>query len=413
MLPKWPYSLRFQKSEFIINKMDYLLIKNGLVVSGGKIDKKNILVHDGIIVDSDFEGKASDNCEIIDAEACYVSAGFIDMHVHGGGGYDIMDNSIQAFTEISRIHLVHGTTTMLPTAVSASFGDILKLIEVYCQAQKYCPNFYGLHLEGPFISKKQKGAHKEYLLHAPSVREVDTLIAVGGHVIKRITAAPELDNMDYFSNKMRENGILLSIGHSDATSSVAKTAFKKGFSLITHFYNATTSIRKIDQEIVAGINEAALLDPNVAIEIIADGKHTAVESVQLAVKIKGTDSVAFVTDALRPTGLNVSKSYLGEEKPENLIIIEDGVAKLPDRSSFAGSIATSNKLLENGIKHYGFSVEDTVKMLTETPARILGLEKKGLIKTGYIADIVIFDKELQIKDVVLNGKIIERGNNYA
>ena len=150
-----------------------------------------------------------------------------------------------------------------------------------------------------------------------------------------------------------------------------------------------------------------------AIEIIADGKHTAVESVQLAVKIKGTDSVAFVTDALRPTGLNVSKSYLGEEKPENLIIIEDGVAKLPDRSSFAGSIATSNKLLENGIKHYGFSIEDTVKMLTETPARILGLEKKGLIKTGYIADIVIFDKELQIKDVVLNGKIIERGNNYA
>ena len=110
---------------------------------------------------------------------------------------------------------------------------------------------------------------------------------------------------------------------------------------------------------------------------------------------------------MRTTGLNVSKSYLGEKKPENRVIIEDGVAKLPDRSSFAGSIATSNKLLENGVKHYGFSIEDTVKMITETPAKILGLEKKGLIKTGYIADIVIFDKELQIKDVVLNGKIIE------
>lgn len=388
--------------------MNYLLIKNGTVVSGGKVCKRDILIHNGIIVDDDFSEKIPKQCKILNAEGCYVSSGFIDLHLHGGGGYDFMDLDVEAFRKIAYTHLINGTTALLPTAVSTEFNNILNLIDVYKKVEKDCGNFYGIHLEGPFISKKQKGAHKEHLLRSPSIEEIDTLIEYGSGVIKRITAAPELENMDYFTRKMRENDILLSIGHSDADSAVAKTAFKKGFSLVTHFYSATTSIRKIDQRVVAGINEAALLDSDVSIEIIADGKHTAVEAVQLVVKVKGTDKVAFVTDALRPTGSNVTESYLGEKIPENRIIIEDGVAKLPDRTSFAGSIATSNTLLQKGVKHYGFSLSDTVKMLTETPASILNLKNKGLIKKGYTADIVILDKDLKVIEVILNGDIIEK-----
>lgn len=387
--------------------MSYLLIKDGRVVCGGKTSKKDILINDGIIIDDDFKGEIPEQSSVLDVQDRYVSAGFIDLHLHGGGGYDFMDLDAQAFRKISHIHLINGTTTMLPTAVSTEFENILKLIEVYSQVEKDCGNFCGLHLEGPFISKNQKGAHKEHLLHCPSNEEIEALLSRGTNVIKRITAAPELENMEYFARKMQENDILLSIGHSDADSDKAKEAFKNGFSLVTHFFNATTSVRKINQRVVAGINEAALLNPEVYIEIIADGHHTAVEAVQLAVKLKGTKRVALVTDALRPTGLDVKESYLGEKTAENRVIIEDGVAKLPDRSSFAGSIATSNTLLKKGVKHYGFCLADTVEMLTQTPAAILKLKDKGVIKNGYVADIAVFDEELNVTDVILKGNIVK------
>ena len=155
---------------------------------------------------------------------------------------------------------------------------------------------------------------------------------------------------------------------------------------------------------MAGVVEAAYLNDNVTVELIADGKHAAVDALKLAVKIKGTDKVALVTDALRPAGEDVTESWLGENVPENRVIIEDGVAKLPDRSSFAGSIATAATLLEKGVNHYGFSVADTVKMITETPASILGLTDRGIIKNGCRADIVIFDNELNINKVFIGGK---------
>lgn len=386
------------------------MIKNGYVISDSIIRKKDILIHNDLIADEDFKGEIPKGCNVYNASDCYVSPGFIDIHVHGGGGYDFMDCAPDAFRNISKTHLQNGTTTLLATAVSAEFKKVLELVDVYKKAKDEIPNIFGIHLEGPFLSKKQKGAHHEELLHSPTDDEIDALCAVNNGVIKRITAAPELKNMDYFSKRMLEQGIILSIGHSDATSVIAKEAFKKGFSLITHFYNATTSVRKIDQQVVAGIQEAALLNDDIAIEIIADGKHTAVESVQLAVRIKGTDKVALITDALRPAGLNVTESYLGEKIPENKVIIEDGVAKLPDRSSFAGSVATASTLLEKGVNYYHFSLADTVRMLTETPAAILGIKNKGLVKEGYIADLVIFDNTFKVKKVFLGGKLVERLN---
>ena len=203
---------------------------------------------------------------------------------------------------------------------------------------------------------------------------------------------------------MMKNGVLMSLGHSDATSDVATEAFENGFSHVTHLYSATPTVRKINQVVKAGVIEATYLNDNITVEMIADGKHAAVDALKLAVKIKGTDKVALVTDALRPAGTDVTESWLGEKVPENRVIIEDGVAKLPDRSSFAGSIATAATLLEKGVNHYGFSVADTVKMISETPASILGLNDRGVIKNGYRADIVVFDSELNIHKVFIEGK---------
>ncbi|MBQ2967223.1 MAG: N-acetylglucosamine-6-phosphate deacetylase [Clostridia bacterium] len=385
--------------------MKYILIKNGLVI-GDKIEKKDILLKDGIIENTDFKGEVPENCSVIDASGLYVLPGFIDIHLHGGGGYDFMDCTETAFETISRTHLQKGTTTMLPTTVSAPFTDVLKLLQTYKKYASQCPNFYGVHLEGPFISVNQRGAHKAHLLHAPEQWETDMLIEQGRGIIKRITAAPELAGMDYFCKRMIENGVWLSVGHSDATCETALSAFNMGFSHITHLYSATPSIRKIGQEVKAGVIEAAYLDDRVSVELIADGKHVAKEAIALALKIKGVDKVAFVTDALCPAGTDVTESFLGEKMPENRIIIEDGVAKLPDRSSFAGSIVTADMLLERAVNYYGISLPVAVKMLTKTPAKILGIHNKGEIKKGYDADMVLLDKNFMVQQVLLKGETI-------
>jgi len=387
--------------------MKRIVIKNGNVIIDGKILKQNIFLEDGKISDTDFCGEIPDDAVVIDAEDNYVSPGFIDIHVHGGGGYDFMDCTVEAMCEISRVHLLNGATTIVPTAVSSDFDSILHLIEVYKCSKDMCPNFCGIHLEGPYISKNQKGAHKEHLLHSPNEYETKQLLKYGKDVIIRITAAPELENMKEFAKVMVQNGIGMSIGHTDATSDIALSAMKNGFSHVTHLYSATPSVRKINQVVKAGVIEAAYLDDDVTVELIADGKHAAVDALKLAVKIKGTDKVVLVTDALRPAGTDATESYLGEKIPENRIIIEDGVAKLPDRSSFAGSIATAATLLEKGINHYGLTLTDTVKMITETPAKVLGLETKGKLQKGYDADVVIFDKNYHIQKVISRGIIVK------
>lgn len=386
--------------------MKYLLIKNAKTILENGIFNNDILIKDGIIENIDFSGELPENCEIYDAKGSFLSPGFIDIHLHGGGGYDFMDCTGEAFKEISSIHLKNGSTTIIPTTVSADFKSTLNVIECYKKYAGECSNFYGLHLEGPYLSVAQKGAHKEKFLHAPHDDEINQLLDIGKDVIKRITAAPELDNMDKFSEIMSKNGVHLSIGHSDATSEIALRAFDMGFSHITHMYCVTPSIRKIDQEVKAGIVEAAYLNDAATIELICDGKHVAKDAFRLAVKIKGTDKVCMVSDALRPAGTDSNESYLGEKIPENLVIIEDGVAMLPDKTRFAGSVATGAIMLKKGVNHYGFSVLDTVKMLTSTPAKIMKMNDRGNIKNGLLADMVVFDENLEIKIVIKKGKIV-------
>lgn len=386
--------------------MSYFLIKNAKAIIDDGVFERDILVKDDKIVDSAFSGDVPNDCEIYDANGNFVSAGFIDIHLHGGGGFDFMDSTEEAFKAISDSHLKNGSTTIIPTTVSADFESTLNMIESYKKYAHSYPNFYGIHLEGPYLSVAYKGAHNEKFLHAPTNEEIEKLLSIGGGVIKRITAAPELDNMDYFAKKMSENGVHLSIGHSDATSDVALKGLKNGFSHITHMYNVTPSIRKIGQTVTAGIVEAAYLSDDTTLELIADGKHVAIDAFKVAVKIKGIDKVCAVSDALRPAGTDAKESYLGEKIPENLVIIEDGVAKLPDRTRFAGSVATGAMMLERLVNYFGFSVVDSVKLLTSSPAKIMGMDDRGKIENNLLADMVIFDEKLKIVDVIKSGEKI-------
>ena len=385
--------------------MSYFLIKNAKAILDNGIFERDILIKDDKIIDTEFSGELPDNCEIYDANNNFVSPGFIDIHLHGGGGFDFMDSTEEAFKAISAVHLKNGSTTIIPTTVSADFESTLNMIECYKKYVKSCPNFYGIHLEGPYLSATQKGAHNEKFLHAPTNVEIEALLSTGAGIVKRITAAPELDNMDYFAKKMSENGVHLSIGHSDATSDIALSGFKNGFSHITHMYNVTPSIRKIGQTITAGIVEAAYLNEDTTLELIADGKHVAADAMKLAVKIKGIDKVCAVSDALRPAGTDAKESYLGEKIPENLVIIEDGVAKLPDRTRFAGSVATGAMMLDKIVNYFGFSLTDAVKLLSSSPAKIMGMTDRGKIENNLLADLVVFDNSLKIRSVIKAGKV--------
>jgi len=426
----WRCSLRFPRFGCIINSMKALYIKNGQIIGKDRIYPGSILIRNGRI-ERILEEPAGDRlsaaggshercsemtcseaicstdaAEILDAQGCYISPGFIELHAHGGGGYDFMDGTVEAFREITRIHLLNGTTTIVPTTVSSDFSQLLRLFEVYREAQPYCPTMYGLHLEGPYLSPAQKGAHKAEHLRLPSMEDAELLIREGKGILKRMTAAPELPGMQAFAERLLENGVSMSVGHSNASAEVALDAFAYGFSHVTHLYSATSTVHKEDQVVKAGVIEAAYLSDSATVELIGDGKHAAQHAMQLAVKIKGPENIALVSDALRPAGTDVTESWLGEKVPQNRVIIEDGVAKLPDRSFFAGSIATGGMLLQKGVSHYGLSLLDTVTMMTRTPAGILGLEDRGRLEEGCVADIVLFDASCRIRQVLLGGKCV-------
>ena len=198
----------------------------------------------------------------------------------------------------------------------------------------------------------------------------------------------------------------MSVGHSDAIAAEVFRAYEMGFCYVTHLYCSTPGVRKINQVVYAGIPEAALLIDDMSVELIGDGKHIPKEVMQMVIKVKGVDHVTLITDAMRAAGTDVGESYLGKISPENRVIVEDGVAKLPDRSSFAGSIATMDRVLQNSVLNYKISLTDAVKMISTVPARKFGLSKKGIIKIGNDADLVLTDRNLNVQEVVVGGTSI-------
>lgn len=385
--------------------MNRILIKNGKLVLPDKTIKSNIIAENGKIIE--VGNREIDNCVVIDAEDKIVTPGLIELHAHGAGGSDFCDCSVPAFETVVKTHLQHGVTLICPTAVSCSFERLIKLFDVLRNVKngKFGQYIHKLHLEGPFLNKLQCGAQRKDLIRCPLKEEVDILLDRGADIIGRIGCAPEIEGIDYLAKTAKNKGILLSIAHSAATAEQTKKALDIGFTHITHLYSATTTVRKIGQKIYAGILEAAYLYDDFYIELIGDGKHVAKETLQLAIKIKDSEKINLTSDSMRAAGMiEVTESYLGDIAPENRVIIDDGVAKLPDMSSYAGSIATGDLMLKNAVENYGISVTDAVKMLSLTPAKIIGVEKrKGSIETGKDCDIVLWNKDYTVYSILKNG----------
>lgn len=385
-------------------------IINGNVITPNEIVPNATVVIKGDKIDGVFNYNPEiENAEVIDAEGLYVSPGFIDIHLHGGGGFDFMDNSVEAFHQIATIHAQHGTTSMVPTTLTSTKENLIKTLETYeqtCGTTYAGADLLGIHIEGPYFSMTQRGAQDPKYIRLPDPKEYVEIIERFPFVT-RWSAAPELKGALQFGKVLSENNILASIAHTEALYADVVKAQEVGYSLMTHLYSGMVGVVRRKGFRYAGTIESAFILDDMDVEIIADLRHLPAELLKMIYKIKGSDKIALITDAMRAAGTKVTHSKLGSLEDGLDVIIEDGVAKLPDRLSFAGSVATSDQLLRNFVKNVGISIVDTIKMLSATPARIMKVDdRKGKIANGLDADIVLFNDELEVQNTLVGGRIV-------
>lgn len=395
--------------------MQRIKIFNGKIITPFRIiENGSVVFEDGVIVyvaDGDI---CMEDCLSIDAMGNYISPGFIDIHTHGGGGHDFMDGTAEAFRGAAKLHAQHGTTSMLPTTLACSDSELKKSLSAFKQAKtddsgNSGAELLGLHLEGPYISEKYIGALDPRYIKNPIPEEYKKIVEWSDDII-RWSAAPELPGAFEFGRFLRARGILPSIAHTDAIYEEVEAAFDNGFRHITHLYSAMSGVKRINSYRYAGVIESAFLLDEMTVEIIADGCHLPASLLKLIYKIKGPHKIALITDSMRAAGMPEGESILGSLKDGIRVLVEDGVAKLLDRSAFAGSVATADRLVRTMIDIAEVPLIDAVRMMTSTPAKITGFDKrKGSLSPGMDADIVIFDKAINILMTIVKGNVVFNG----
>lgn len=344
----------------------------------------------------------------IDVGKRYISPGFIDMHIHGGGGFDFMDGTVEAFLGVSETHVRFGTTAMCPTTLTAEKEHVFTILDTYAVAQPKNTRgatWLGLHLEGPYLSMDQRGAQDPKYIRNPDVNEYKQILAYSSN-IKRWSFAPELPGALAFNEYLQSRGVISSLAHTDALFDEVVEAYYQGVQLSTHFYSAMSGIIRKNAKRYAGVIEAGYYLDGMDVEIIADGIHVPSSLMKLIYKIKGSGHIALVTDAMRAAAMPEGPSVLGRLADGLPVIVEEGVAKLLDKSAFAGSVATANQLVRQYSANIEISLVEAVRMMTETPARILGVSsKKGRLLSGMDADIVVFDEKIDVYLTIVEGDI--------
>jgi N-acetylglucosamine-6-phosphate deacetylase len=386
--------------------MKTLIVNGKIITAEGILNHASLLIENGLIKEIVKSSSSITGAIRYDAGGNYVSPGFIDLHLHGGGGFDFMDGTAGAFREVAKTHIDHGTTSMLPTTLTSTKENLHAVLDTYTEACKdplLASVFCGIHIEGPYFSMSHRGAQDPRFIRNPDRMEYSEILA--RHTcIKRWSVAPELDGALEFGNLLASQNIIASIAHTDALYDDILKAYKNGYSLVTHLYSAMNGVVRRNAYRFAGAVEAAFLLDGLDVEIIADGRHLPIPLLQLVYKVKGAGSIALITDAMRAAGTDHASSILGNLEDGIPVIIEDEVAKLPDRTSFAGSIATADRLVRVMWKEAGIELAEVIRMISSTPAKILGItQNKGSIVPGIDADLVIFDEDVRIKEVFLLG----------
>lgn len=383
-----------------------LKIEHAVFVTDRLETEKCLYLEDGII--TAFTGEELPFDAVINAEGLYVAPGFIDIHTHGAGNCDFADGSVDDILRAAQTHAKYGTTTIFPTCTSSSTEDILRFIanvkEAMQENEPGRPFIAGSHLEGPYFSQAMRGAQNPAYVKAPVPEEYQEFLSLGEGTVRRISFAPELPGSEELCDVLAESGIVASFGHTDGVYEELIPCIRKGCQLATHLYSGMNTVTRRGLYRKLGAVETAFLEPDVTVEIIADGVHLPPELLRLIYQIKGPENICLITDSMRGAGMGEGPSVLGPKHDGMDCVIRDGVAFLTDMTAFAGSVATADRLVRVMYKQVGLPLKDCIKMITQTPARVMGLAGRGEIREGFAADLVFFDEDIRVKRVLMRGK---------
>lgn len=382
---------------------------NARIIMPSGIYDGEVLVEGDKIVRVCMGGRSDTGADrVIDVKGMYLSPGFIDIHTHGAGNSDFMDGSVEDIYSACRAHMEHGTTAIVPTTITSTRESLLGFVDLFEKVElrrSDMPEILGLHLEGPYFSFDQRGAQDPKYLRDPQPEEYEEVLRRTDRVI-RWSFAVELKGADAFLKTLREHDITASLAHSSASCAEVFRAYDGGVRALTHFYSGMEGVHREHAFRIAGAVEAGYLLDDLYVEVIADGCHLPKELLQLIYKVKGADRICLVTDSMRGAGMPDGEYVLGNKETGINTVVEDGVAKLMDRSAFAGSVATADRLVRNMYRLTPAPLYDAVKMMSLSPARLLHIDKnKGSIGEGKDADLLIFDENIDIKMVMTRGMI--------
>jgi len=373
-------------------------IINGRIVLPKEIVENKILVFDvGKIID--IADVVPENAEIIDAIGHLVAPGFVDVHIHGSMGADVMDKTTDAIEKIATCITKNGTTSFLPTTMTMGKADIYKSLEAIkmLQGKKISggAEVLGAHLEGPFINVTYKGAQNEAFIVAPDAKWIFDY----ADVIKLITYAPEVDPELTFTKKVKsETNATLSIGHSSATYDQAKEAIECGCSHVTHLFNAMPPLHHREPGLIA-----AALTTDVFTELIADKVHVNQQLFQFILNNKGCERVVLITDSMRAGCMKDGIYDLGGQNVQ----VSEGIARLEEDGTLAGSVLTLNQGVRNFYENTNATLFEAIHMASLNPATSINLaDRKGSLELGKDADIILLDEEFTCHMTFVNGELV-------
>ncbi|MER6405225.1 N-acetylglucosamine-6-phosphate deacetylase [Streptomyces viridosporus] len=369
------------------------------VLTGARVVLPTGTVDDGrVIVDGTriAAGGSPGNAEVIDLSGHWLLPGFVDLHNHGGGGASFTSGTVDNVLRGIRTHRLHGTTTLVASTVTGDMDFLSRRAGLLSELAEQ-GEIAGIHFEGPFISPCRKGAHSERLLRDPDPAEVRKLLdAARGHA-KMVTLATELPGGIDSVRLLAEHGVIAAVGHTDATYEQTVQAIEAGATVATHLFNAMPPLGHR----APGPITALLEDERVTVELINDGTHLHPAALQLAFHHAGAGRVAFITDAMDAAGFGDGRYMLGPLEVE----VADGVARLVEGGSIAGSTLTLDRALQRAVTVDGLPVEDAVAALSANPARLLGMDDRiGSLEPGKDADLVVLDADFALKGVMRRGE---------
>ncbi|WP_297792796.1 N-acetylglucosamine-6-phosphate deacetylase [Mycobacterium sp.] len=372
------------------------LIAAGTMVLGGRICRPGWLEASGGRIVACAPGPPPRPADR-DFPDCTVAPGFIDMHVHGGGGASYTD--ADGIGDAAAFHLSHGTTTTLASLVTASPPELLSGVRALAEAAG-AGVVAGIHLEGPWLNRARCGAHDHTQMRYPDPEEIDAVLSAGGDAIKMVTLAPELPGADAAIRRFVDAGVVVAVGHTDATYEQTRHAVALGATVGTHLFNAMPPLHHREP----GPALALLRDPRVTVELIADGVHLHPGVVHAVIEAAGADRVAVITDAIAAAGRADGAYRLGAVR----IDVVSGVARVHGTSTIAGSTATMDRLFRAAAGPGPNADPDAalaaaVQTTATTPARALGLDRVGSLRPGYDANLVVLDPDLRVMAVMRRG----------